>query len=91
MNKKVLRTLLVCCIIPPVIGLMFFMSDPRKSEFFPMMGLSFLTGFIILILPAILLTIIQSSREYGKGMLLACGVMLLVGFSLCSIQPLNFH
>ncbi|HMP94596.1 MAG TPA: hypothetical protein PKD90_17075 [Phnomibacter sp.] len=95
MSKAMKTTLLVCCAIPFGFGLMFaiqeFLSGTSRNESIPIFGLCFIIAGAIYILPAIILAIINNTRQVGLGMLLASGLLLLVGFSLCTIQPVNFH
>ena len=92
MNKVILRTLLICIAIPTVLTLMAMTTGGfRANEILPSFGIAFFIAAILYIIPAIILTIIESSRKVGQGMLLATGVLLLVGFSFCSTQPISFH
>ena len=89
MNKTVLNTLLVCIAIPLVFGVVG--SFDSFGELPIILGLAFVIAGLLYILPGIILALIKERRQVGKGMLLSSAVLLLIGFSLCNMQPLNFH
>ncbi|MEO5944621.1 MAG: hypothetical protein ABIP30_11005 [Ferruginibacter sp.] len=85
------NTMITCFSIFGFIALCFLLFGDREK--FSMIGL---TGFLLGIgyfLIGLLLTFFPSTRQVGKAMLIASGVLLLIGVSVCSIAPLamNMH
>ena len=87
MNKVVKKTLIICSVIFGIIAVAILADGSSDSG--AIVGLAaVLLSFIYLIL-GIILTIIKESRNAGMGMLLTAGIMLLVGFTVCSISISN--
>lgn len=90
MNKTVLNTLLVCIALPLVFAV-FGSLDGNTGDIPIILGLAFVIAGLLYILPGIILVLIKERRQVGKGILLSSALLLLVGFSLCSMQSMNFH
>lgn len=87
MNKVSKTTMLICSTIFGIIAIAILLGGGGDSGAF--VGLAaLLLSFIYLIL-GIILTIIKESRNAGMGMLLTAGIMLLVGFTVCSMSAIN--
>lgn len=87
MDKKVLKTLLICIAIPLVFGGIGSVGQ-SVGDVPIMLGLSFMVAGLLYILPGIILAIIKDQRLVGMGMLLSSAVLLLIGFSLCNIRSM---
>jgi hypothetical protein len=93
MNKTILRTLLICIAIP--VGLFFisFLLNPSANDALLVLGLILFLAGLVYIIPGIILALVKDdrTRNVGKGMLLSVALLLLVGFSVCSTQPISFQ
>ncbi len=91
MNKKLLTTILVCIGIPLVL---YLVGSIGSGSFDPSgLGVSFFLAGALYFIPGLIISLIRnpSSRDIGKGMLLASALLILVGFSVCSMSSINFH
>ena len=93
MNKATIRTMAVCIGIPLLLWIFTFVSSPSASDTWTVLGLIFICLGLLYIIPGIVLVLIKdtNSRNVGKGMLLSVALLMLVGFSVCSVNPVSFH
>jgi ABC-type transport system involved in multi-copper enzyme maturation permease subunit len=91
MNKVVIRTVLVCFAIPLVLFCVSFIRQPGYNDFVSGLGLAFSVAGLLYIIPGIILAIIKQSRSVGQGILLSVALLLLIGFTFCSIHPPRFN
>jgi hypothetical protein len=56
-----------------------------------MIGLTGLLLSIAYLFIGIILCIPASGREIGKGLLLCSGLILIIGLSVCTVNPMNFN
>ncbi len=90
MKKETLITIAVCFILPILFTLATSVGNTK--DFFQILGLCFFCAALIYIIPGIILAIIESTRKVGMGILLSSALLLLVGFSVCSmVGSNNFH
>lgn len=76
--------MVICSSIFGVIAIAILASGGGDSG--ALVGLAALILSSIYLILGIILTIIKESRNAGMGMLLTAGIMLLVGFTVCSIS-----
>jgi uncharacterized membrane protein len=84
MNKVSKTTMLICSSVFGVIAIAILAGGGGDSGAF--IGLTALLLSLIYLIVGIILAIIKESRNAGMGMLLTAGIMLLVGFTVCSIS-----
>lgn len=93
MNKTILRTLLICIGIPLGLFSISFLLNPSAHDLLTVLGLLLCLAGLIYIIPGLILALVKDerTRNVGKGMLLSVALLLLVGFSVCSTQPISFQ
>ena len=91
MNKTIIRTIAVCIAIPIGFFVIFFAPNPRAADIMPGLGLAFSIAGLLYIIPGVVLVISKRSRQIGQGVLLSVALLLLVGFSFCSMNPISFQ
>jgi uncharacterized membrane protein len=87
MNKVSKTTMLICSSVFGIIAIAILVSGEKDSGAF--VGLAALLLSLIYLVLGIILIIIKESRNAGMGMLLTAGIMLLVGFTVCSMNMVN--
>lgn len=87
MNKVFKTTMVICSAVFGVIAIAILAGGGGDSG--ALVGLAALILSFIYLVLGIILTIIKESRNAGMGMLLTAGIMLLVGFTVCSISISN--
>ena len=93
MNKTTLTTLSICVGLPLLLWFLTFISNPSAKDVWSVLGLIFLVLAFLYLLPGFILVLVKNerSRDIGKGMLLSVALLMLVGFSVCSANPVSFH
>ncbi|MBC7866173.1 MAG: hypothetical protein H7X88_01455 [Gloeobacteraceae cyanobacterium ES-bin-316] len=81
------KTIIICFAIFGIIALALLLVGDREKGI--MIGLSGLLLSILYLVVGVILCIRASSREVGKGMLISSGLLLIIGLSVCSVNPLN--
>lgn len=87
MNKVFKTTMVICSSVFGVIAIAILAGGGGDSG--ALVGLAALILSFIYLVLGIILAIIKESRNAGMGMLLTAGIMLLVGFTVCSISISN--
>ena len=82
-------TLLICFSLFGFIAICFLLFGDRDK--FAMMGISGLLLAVLYFIIGLLACIPKTGRQVGKAMLLSAGTMLLIGISVCSLNPVNFN
>jgi hypothetical protein len=82
-------TLIACFSIYGFIALCFLLfGDHEKIS---MIGLTGLLLGILYCITGVVCCIPVNGRQVGKAMLLSGGIVLLIGLSVCTINPLNIN
>lgn len=83
------NTLLICFSIYGFIAVAFLLFG--DNEKIPMIGLSGLLLSVAYLIIGIIACIPVSGRPLGKAMLLSAGIIVLIGLSVCTLNPLNIN
>jgi len=94
--KIMYKVLLANAALSVLIALIFGLSQQsvNVNDFVVMFGLSCMGVAVVdLFISIILFLAGKENYEWGRGFLLSCGLLLLVGFALCTsaFQGLNYH
>ncbi|MBK8609897.1 MAG: hypothetical protein IPL84_08115 [Chitinophagaceae bacterium] len=92
--NKVIKIVLINAAVAIVFGLLVSLSEGSNpyTNFMTWFGLGCL-GIAVLDLFVALILFLTGKQNYeaGRGFLLSSGILLLVGFAICSGATLNFH
>ncbi len=81
------KTVLICLSIYAIIGIgIFLFGDTQKITLIGLTGLVIAIGYFFI---GLLVSIPKESREVGLGILLSSGIVLTIGISMCTIQPIR--
>jgi len=74
--------------------LVYFMLIGSGHTNWSKMGLGFFIAGFIYLQPGLIISVLKDTNGYaqvGKGVVLASAILMLLGFSMCSVSPLSFH
>ncbi len=83
MNKPAKMSLLVCSLIFAAIAIAILVGGGGDAGAFVGLGALIFSALYLFI--GIILVLLPDTRDAGKGMLLTSGILLLVGFAVCSV------
>lgn len=83
LKNKIAKLALAISVVNVLIFLLSFALPVLFVFFFLAVGLEFIAGLFMLI--------DKDSRERGLAFLLASGICLLIGYSVCSTMTFNMH
>lgn len=83
------KTLIYCFSIYGFIALcLLLFGDKEKFSMIGLSGLLLAVGYFLI---GVISIIFSGGRKVGQAMLLAAGIILLIGISICSIAPLTMN
>jgi Na+/proline symporter len=80
MKKVMIAAAATVCIIA-LISIALSLDEPHQASY---IGLISFFGSVVCFFIGIVLIIIKQTRQVGKGVLIGCGVVLIIAFSICS-------
>jgi hypothetical protein len=91
--KKFLWSALAGVLVAESLALIVSLSSGNhtRSDFAFSFGFINLIGTFLCLFTGIVLCLINDTRETGKGLLLASGILLVIGLSVCSQASIAFH
>jgi hypothetical protein len=81
--RPTIRTAIITILIVQVIVFIISASDGWRGYYRVTGAWNFVLGALGLI-PGLGLALVKESRAVGQGILIGCGIMLLIGFAICS-------
>lgn len=85
------RTILSAIIAIAAVELIALAQAAGDNQFGATFGLVSILGTLICLVGGVILCIFPTSREVGKGLLIAAGVLFLIGLSVCSTARYSFR
>ncbi len=89
MNSTVKTAFLVCIGLALLVGLFAFAADDTYR--LANAGLVLIIAAVIYFFLGLILVIPKQARKVGQALLLCSVIILVIGFSICSAAPFNFH
>ena len=83
------NTLIACFSIFVIIDIFLLIGGAQDK--YPMLGLWGLVLSVVYFLIGIVVCIPIRTRQVGKAMLLSAGIILLIGLSVCTLNPANLN
>lgn len=81
--KPAIKSAIITLLIVQLIVLIVEAGSGWRYYYRTMGSYNFILGLFGLI-PGLTLALIKESRAIGQGILIGCGIMLVVGFAICS-------
>jgi hypothetical protein len=91
MNRKFFLSLLACIALPSLVYVMY--TGAGRTNW-PGLGLAFFIAGFVYLQPGLIISVIKDTKGYkqvGKGVVLASAILMLLGFSICSVSLLSFY
>ena len=89
-SKYLIAILATCIVIALVFTIVQMFNHVSAKEIFAGLGIFYVMLCTpILFFVGLILLIVNKTKTMGTAMLTASGIMLIIGFGLCSVAPIN--
>jgi hypothetical protein len=86
MMKQAIRTAIITILIVQVIVLIISASNGWRGYYRATGSWNFVLGALGLV-PGLALAFVKENRAIGQGILIGCGIMLVIGLAICTNIP----